>query len=302
MMARDTISDFVAYLGKRERLFRGHPDICTTGEEQLLAIYLQSFTENDEHDFVFPIPPGEAADKIYLAEGHWEDFQKLPQRIAQIAEGKVSYTWDRLIEKFNYYALRGEQHFVTTGGIRDAERVLRFMAAEPRWKRRYLARRILEMLKTTPAHLRRLGVLPPTRAGEPHYVFLLLPKHPSVSDEDYRLARRSFLESCCAVVRLEFPDAKDIIGIATESGEHHGSRSEDAIYFDARHWNADMENHANEAKEKLGILKKAKRFHEHAQEYPDAPGPSVKTKNPRNKQCPCGSGKKFKHCCLDSRE
>jgi hypothetical protein len=54
MSARDTISDFAAYLSARERLLRGSVHICATGEEQLLAIYLKSCTTNNEHDFVFP--------------------------------------------------------------------------------------------------------------------------------------------------------------------------------------------------------------------------------------------------------
>ena len=149
MSTRDTISDFVAYLSTRKRLLRGQRKICSTGEEQLLAIYLRNLNENNEHDFVFPTDPGQVVSKIYLLEGHWEDFQNAPERIAQLNADKVSYAWDRLIEKFNFYALRGEQYYVTDGGFRDSEKVLRFMAREPRWKRRYLAKAILDMLRTT---------------------------------------------------------------------------------------------------------------------------------------------------------
>ena len=301
MSTRDTISDFAAYLSKREKLLRGQRAICATGEEELLAIYLKNFTEDNEHDFVFPIGPGQVVDKIYLPEGHWEDFHNSPERIAQLNEDRVSYAWDKLIEKFNYYAMRGEQHFVTGGGIKDTERVLRFMAREPRWKRRYLAKCLLEMIHTTLPTQRSLRVLLPTDVGDPHYVFLLLPTVHAKTDEEYRLVRRRFLEDCCAVAKLEYPDAKDIVGIATEAGTNRASRSEDAIYVDAREWSAQMESNARMLQKELGILTEPVRVEERMQEYPDMPVGEARMKNPRNKPCPCGSGKKYKHCCLNKQ-
>ena len=302
MTNRDTISDFVAYLSKREKLLRGKCKILVTGEEQLLAIYLINLNSDEEHDFVFPlIPSGEAPNYICLPEGHWEDFQKKPQRIAQLNEDKISYAWDELIEKFNYYAMRGKQHFVTDGGIKDTEKILRFMARTSRWQRRYLAKHILKMVYTTPATDRRVNVLLPGWPGDPYYVFLFLPTIHAKTNEEYRTVRRQHLEDCCMVAKLMNPDAKDILGIATESGADYAGRSEDAIYLDTREWNIEMEENAKMLQGKLGILTKAKRYEEHATEYPEAPTASAKIKNPRNKPCPCGSGKKYKHCCLNKQ-
>jgi hypothetical protein len=297
MHTRDTISDFVAYLTARERLFRGQMVIGATGEEQLLAIYLKNLNEQQQHDFVFPVENGEQPTAIFVDESHWEEFERSPERLAQLNADKVSYAWDKLIEKFNFYAMRGEQHFVTDGGIRDTERVLRFMAREPRWKRRYLAKSLLEMLRTTPAHQRRLRVLPPVDEGDPHYVFLLLPTIHAKTEEEYRRVRRKFLEGCCVVTKLQNREAKDIVGITTETGDGDG-RSEDCLYLDAREWTTDMETHAKEVQARLGILKKPRQIRQHMQEYPSIPTTAGKVKNPRNKPCPCGSGKKYKHCCL----
>jgi SEC-C motif len=299
MATRDTISDFIEYLSKRQKLLRGQPSILATGEEQLLAIYLTNLNNQSEHDFVFPTKSERGVTHIILPEGHWEDFQNSPQRIAQIDADKVSYAWDELIEKFNYYAMRGEQHFVTDGGLKDCEKILRFMAREPRWKRRYLAKRILDMIFTTPVTDRNLCVLPPREANDPYYVFLLLPMIHAKTNEEYRNVRRQFLEDCCLVTKLVYPEAKDIVGIATETDATYVSRSEDSIYFDAREWNAEMESEARVLQKNLGILTKPTKHHEHAQEFPDVPSAVGKMKNPRNKPCPCGSGKKYKHCCLN---
>ena len=297
MAQRDTISDFIAYLSKREQLFRAKPSILATGEEELLAIYLRNLNDAGDHDFLFPSPPGGSCSDILILEGHWEDFQRHPERIEQLRQDRGSYAWDKLIDRFGHYALRGEQYFVTEGGIKDTERVLRFMAREPRWKRRFLTQALLDMLRTTPAHLRRLRVIPPAEGGDPYYVFLLLPIPSGVSDDHYREVRREFLAMCCYAVRLDYPDARDIVGIATESGLDNHGRSEDALYFDGSHWTPDMESAARDHKAKLGILISPRRFEKHVQEYPNIPTRS-ELKNPRNKPCPCGSGKKYKHCCL----
>lgn len=303
MTARDTISDFVAYLSKRALFFRGQTKIRATGEEQLLAVYLKELNANGEHDFVLPKTPGKPPDQVLFTEGHWEDFQKSRERIGQLDRDKISYLWDHLIEKFSTHALKGDQYFTTGGGIKDSETVLRFMAREPRWKRSHYSQVLADMLKTTSATQQRLHVLQSTEPGDPYYLFFLfpIPTNPSVTYEHYRDVRRGVLEAICKIVKLKYPEAKDIVGIATESGLHNDGRSEDAIYFDAHIWNDNMENEAIELQAKLGILNNPIRHNIHITEYPEFPSEGAILKNPRNKPCPCGSGKKYKHCCLNKK-
>lgn len=270
MNTRDTVSDFLAYLEKRELLLRGRKKIIATGEEELLSIYLKNINEKKEHDFIFP-KDNEKVDGVALLEGGWEEFQKNPQRLAQIKEDRISYLWDSLIETFNKYALEGSQYYVSSGGVKDTEKVLRFMAGEPRFLRRYLAKNLMDMMKTTPKNQRRLRVLPPFSAERPYYVFLLfpLPKNPSISNDEYRMVRRRFLTECCLVARLKYKDAKDIVGIATESGTDNMGRSEDACYFDARNWDEKMEKSAKKSQKELGILQNPNYELTHIREYPD---------------------------------
>ena len=50
------------------------------------------------------------------------------------------------------------------------------------------------------------------------------------------------------------------------------------------------------------ILNTPTQHNVHFTEYPEIrknPVPAVKLKYPRNLPCPCGSGKKYKHCCLN---
>lgn len=271
MDSLDTISDFVAYLEKKENLMRGQRKISATGEEELLAIYLKNLNGNKEHDFIFPFENSQKVNGVAVTEGHWEEFQKNPQRLAQIKKDRISYMWDELIETFNKYALGGKQYYVSSGGFKDSEKILRFMAREPRYKRRYLAKSLEEILKSTPNDQRMLRVIPSMMAGDPYYVFLLfpLPNTPSISYDKYRLDRQKFLEASCMIVKLKYPDAKDIVGIATESGLKNIGRSEDSCYFDASTWNKKMEEETKRLQKDLGILQNPEYKSFHIKEYPD---------------------------------
>lgn len=91
--------------------------------------------ERREHDFFAP----EDGSGIILLEGHWDDFLRSPQRQAQVEANKVSYVWDRLTEKFSMHVLSDTLYSTTHPGIHNQERLFRFLAREPRTRRRMLA-------------------------------------------------------------------------------------------------------------------------------------------------------------------
>lgn len=291
----DTISDFTSYLQKKEKLLRSTTNIFAAGEEELLAFYLGRLNQNGEHDFVFPEKVRNATG-IMLMEGHWKQFEVSSQRRAQVQANQMSYVWDGLIERFSYYALKGQQFYSHPPGLSSTEIILRFMAQEPRTRRRMLGRRLIEMLETTPRQMRRVSVVLPSHPGDAHYVFLLLPVLNSHSEEDNRAVRRSFLEACCQITKLKCPDAEDIIGIATESGCSNEERSEDALYLDARRWTKELNDEALELQAKLRILVDPHETRFVEQEYPVGDLHMKIPTNPRNKPCPCGSNKKYKKC------
>ena len=80
-------------------------------------------------------------------------------------------------------------------------------------------------------------------------------------------------------------------------------RIEDIVYFDSSTWNEDLSNKAKQIQDELGLFKQSRPTYYHEDEYPSHIKQSrqrlaiKKVKNPRNKPCPCGSGKKFKKCC-----
>lgn len=288
----DTIADFASYLSRKERLLRGPIPFSSAGEEEMLAIYLKGTDPEGRHDFV--LPPGFGA--VSLGEGNWEEFCRSPQRLAQIEANCVSYAWDALIEKFSHHAVTGTQHFAIPRTVVGTEEVLRFMAAEPRTRRRLLAGAILDMLETTPTHLRRTRLLLPSRPGDPFYVFLLLPKATEWSAQEYREQRLMFLTACCQITKLMYPDALDIVGIATNTGNDERHRSEDAVYIDARLWGEADNEKARVLQEESGLLTSLKETRTVVSEYPNIERTATKLKVGRNDPCFCGSGRKYKKC------
>ena len=134
--------------------------------------------------------------------------------------------------------------------------------------------------------------------GAKRCCFLVLPHLFGRPREEYRTVRGNLLQALCLVTKLMFTDALDIIGIATDAGIDTVSRSEDALYLNARVWNADMDAYARSLQEDLRLLTSTTEFRNKVSEFPVRQQAAVVTpgRNPRNKPCPCRSGRKYKKC------
>ena len=130
-----------------------------------------------------------------------------------------------------------------------------------------LARSIHELLGKTQPTKHGVRVMAPSHKGDPYYVFLLFPRSMGKSEGEYRDMRNVVLESYCLVTKYKFPDAEDIVGIATESGlqEH---RSEDLMYLDARQWTEENQKLAEEFHNDVGLLRTTNRFAGKEYEFP----------------------------------
>jgi len=295
MRTLDTITDFTAYLTKKERFLTGDRVIRAAGEEELLAVYLARLNRAGEHDFIVK---GDY-DNIAIAEGFWQGFVNSPERRSQLEQDQISYSWDKLIEKFLFHAMTGTQYFGGSAPLGEQEIMFRLMAREPRTRRRMLATHLHEVLsrsiRSKSAWDARVAM--PSNPGDPHYVFLFAKRLSDMSDEEYRRVRVQLLKSYCQVVKLKYPEATKIIGIATESGDVE-MRSEDLLYLDASEWSAKEMAQAKEIQAELGLLKRTKLGMSREHEYPvDHEGKHRNAVLSRNAKCRCGSGKRFKRCC-----
>ena len=303
----DTISDFVSYLEKKEQFLTKDIAVFSTGEEELLATYLKDINDNDEHDFVFKEDISEFTAICLDDEGSWTKFLQSPQRKTQIQANEISYAWDGLIETFTQHIFSGTSYYNSSNDINDQEIILRFLARENRTRRRMLSKTLLEFIEKTPKDYRATRTLLPSKKGDPYYVFLLFPYISKfMSYEDYRRVRGELLSDYCCIVKSNYPDAEDIIGIATETArDSYGS--EDAMYINAKDWTEENKIYAENVKSELeskGFIGKSQQiFRGVEKEYPDIPTINEMEDFKKNKgrmknqPCPCQSGKKFKKCC-----
>ena len=269
----NTITDFVTYLEKKESVIERGTVVSAAGEEELVAYYVTRMNDRGEHDFV--VPPGTTT--MGLLEGHWQALESNPRRLAQVAEDRVSYVWDGLIEDLNRNAIEGAVEYQSHPGLESHEQVVRVMAAEHRTKRRMLGRALWDMILTTPATVRATRTMAPTQPGEPAYVFFLTPDYPGLSYAQNRELRRWLLQDYCLVAKLELearrlgPRADRIIGIASESGQGN-ARSWDAMYVGVEDWTPELHRMAEESREFLrrnGLVADRRIYETNAKQYPD---------------------------------
>jgi len=296
MKTLDTVSDFILYLERKEEFITSGKLLSAAGEEELLVYYLKKVDSDGRHDFI--IDPD--ITDLTIDEGLWNDFTNSPQRRAQIEANEISYSLDKLIESFLTNIFNGTSYLLSHTNIAEQEKGLRLLARENRTRRRMLASAIHELLAKTPADMRSTRTLLPSNPGDPHYLFLLLPRHKNIEDKIYREVRGNLLQKYCMITKLKFPDAIHVIGIATESGLTK-ERSEDFLYLNARNWTEKENKQAQEFETELreiGMIGERKMSKQRIKEYPDVELPQNKLKGSfRNKVCPCGSGKKYKKCC-----
>src|SRR2546427_388373 len=71
-----------------------------------------------------------------------------------------------------------------------------------------------------------------------------------------------------------------------------------SLYFDAREWSEEMEQEARSLQDHVGLLKTVRMSRAKELEYPHTqPSLSPSAAFPRNRRCPCGSGRRYKNCC-----
>jgi hypothetical protein len=261
----DTVTDFCDYLKKREKFFRHDWDVLAAGEEELLGFYLNSTTE-DGHDFLTREIIENEPTRIFIDESFWDSWIEGPQRKTREEANRISYCWDRLVEKFVFHMKGGTQYFVSEGGLDDLEIIVRWMARESRLHRRILAESLLEAMNSTKVGEVRRRYSLPQKPGDPYWAFLVMPRLDELSYQRYRELRRQSLIGQCYVIKYLHPEALDIVGIAVDPNPKE--ISEDAIHMDARTWTIENNNIAKGLHEEIGIFRNPRAYEIHAYESP----------------------------------
>lgn len=261
----DTITDFVQYLEKKEAIIAKGHHLSAAGEEELLAHYLKDVNQDGEHDFRISADSNLA----HFDEGFWSSFLESSARKSRIEANEISYTWDGLIEKFNYHALTHTLYL--DPGREDHERCLRLMAAESRTRRRLLSTALYDALSKSNLSDRHLKLASSEDGKFPTYIFLTL-KRTIVKDYDeYRQIRQAMLSACCQVAVLVDPTATHFIGLGFDNYTEDGEMSEDLVYMDATTITPEFLEYAQKLQEKTGFFTNIKGpYRSSTNEYPNS--------------------------------
>lgn len=311
----DTLKDFVEYLLEKERFVRNVKKLMYTGEEDLLYHYVQNFDSSRKcHVFCDETKIDIKKYELAFFEEDWNVLKSNPRYIAKQKENEVSYLWDYLIQKTAKNFLNGT---IISNGIKDNrvihEGAIKYMALEDRTYRRMLSFRMISAMdhypedKYSDSKMFKFATLIYNNTNTAYFL-LQLNKLSSQTYQVYRDIRQKMLEvhAFCLKSKFtsEYPEKKldRIIGIGIEPPKYSESNSEDFILLDCSRWSdEEQEQYENIRKNFKYWYTPINQFiNEKTLEYPEVQiQKNLSKKIGRNEPCPCGSGKKYKKCCLN---
>ncbi|MGY2808706.1 hypothetical protein [Bradyrhizobium sp. USDA 4506] len=306
----DTITDFTQYLNERARYIRSDKLGFAQGEEELLAVYLNSTMRNKGiPTFELPRPKGLEDHARMTLDGEWRAYLISDEYFTKTMADEVSYIWDKLIKLFTDNIIAGTSVEIldTAPDVALAERGLRYMALETRFFRRILGHSLYELLQRAQQHkeYRHARTVLPTEGSATRrqaYIFLVLAYPHDLEKagglpggyEQYRQARAAMLQAYCIVLLYINRDIDVAVGIAldarwTEMGNIGGS--EDLMAISVDEWTDEVVADALKAQEHYDIYRKDKMQYSNTQatNYPskaDSPSKQKRAHRQRKKNNP----------------
>lgn len=290
----DTIHDFSSYLEEKERAIAHYPVVTYCGEEDLLAHYLSNFRDKKYRIGV----PDPDIDFILIGEGEWRSFEQSTPYLERQRANSISFVWDELINQASNQVSEGpfatgDKRFIRHGA-------LKYMAREPRLSRRALSERVVHAIDAFPKSVSgpvRLASFMSSYFPKQAYVLLQVASF-GMNEADLSEIRSAMLEIACAALRNFLPNLERVVGIAMGAPRFHPASSVDFGVLDCVEWPDAVAQRYRAENEHFGFFRAGPSAFS-TQSSSDFPSQgSVSKKIGRNSPCPCGSRRKFKHCCM----
>jgi len=296
----DTVKDLTDYLDAKIEAVKKYEWLVYCGEEDLLAHYFAHFDEKKKRHFIGA--RDRSVNAVMVGEGEYQDFIARSAYQRKKEADRASYFWDHIIQKTAQNQLDGT--LLGRPTFKPDESAIHVMAKEPRFSRRALAehmeRSIDNFPKTGGPFMRYLQLMPSYYKGT-GYVFLQV-KATGIGDydNDYRPKRSLMLRIAVAAAKNKMPGLTTIVGIAIDAPKFAGDQnSEDFALLRCAEWPEEDRARADADNEPFGFFKTGKLVRKKVKNFPDPPrARPAAAKVGRNDPCPCGSGLKFKRCCL----
>lgn len=245
MRELDTITDFTAYLQKKEVFIRAGRLAKVEGEENLIAYYAVRINTDGDHDFTHPSegpwPPNES---IIVDNDLYSNFEIDPQYRAKKYAERESYVWDRLIEVFTKPLLDGTS-LVPDGqefNLHKGEMGVRQMALVSRFLRRGHSKALLGALEkglTEDRFFRMMIDSGDKESAEVGFFILILNylDWMEAAGYDNFRERRSYLAGLYAeAILARYPKLKHVVGVSMGAPGRGTNHSEEIIYAKQKDW------------------------------------------------------------------
>ncbi|MGM4903797.1 SEC-C metal-binding domain-containing protein [Tardiphaga sp. 866_E4_N2_1] len=299
----DTVSDFSAYLDEKVRTVNRFRYLSYCGEEDLLAHYLATYDQSEKRHIIGPQKAG--FDGVMIGEGEWHDFVRSAVYKHTKDANQISYFWDDLIQRTCRNSLAG-----LLGGnsnIYAGQSAIYEMVKEPRFMRRGIAERMLSAVERFPEGAgefsRQVTFLPSIQADVGYVLMQLRAPASYRAETDYRDKRRDVLETACGAAKNKFTNLVKVIGIGIDAPKFSdGTNAEDFILLPCETWTSETKEHYQERNKDWNFFEteNLRQHNDRVTRFVQPPRTRAKNaeKVGRNAPCPCGSGAKYKRCCL----
>ncbi|ETR94887.1 SEC-C metal-binding domain-containing protein [Acinetobacter lactucae] len=289
-----TISDFINYLKVKEKLVRNKGLNCVYGEEDLLGYYL-----NDKEFLLgrtqFNYPDSNCEDNLNILEGYWNLFQESENFEVHNNLKDMSSYWSELTARLSDCIVSAEVGEGQNIPIAKHEILLRSMASETMVDRAYLGHSFQEKFEKVPSDRRSARVLQSPSKMDKFYVFLFLPFDINENLEEHTKRRAEIARAYGLVLKYKQSIASSITVIVTQpKGSYY--RSEAIYLFECHKKLTFIQNRiAEKLIKNYSILREFTDYKVLSNDHES----KLKIKWGRNHICYCGSGKKYKKCCLN---
>ena len=238
---------------------------------------------------------------VSLAEGLWLEYQQENEYHIYKSLYYESTFWDTLISRFSSHILNASVGRGKDLEFEYHERAVRHLAAENRASRFMLSNAFVEKLNEVPSDRRSARLVFSPTNSKKLFVFLFIPRDEGQEYENYREERSNYINAYSLVAKYLHPTAMDIVVVSTEPKNSDG-RSEDIYSIEyVEDLSVEDKSEAERLMQEERILNdiwKTKSNPLLDNKDKMQPYRNKAAKYRRNEKCPCGSGKKYKKCCM----
>ena len=272
----DTITDLLQYIEAKGEAIATYDSLVYCGEEDLIAHYYGNFDKAANRHYIGIRK--ERANGVMIGEGEWKGLIERPEYKRKVEANRTSYLWDEFIQRTSQNALDGT--LIGNAQLLTGDSAIHEMAREPRFSRRALSDNMLRVFKSfpnAPGRALRWLTFMPSFYPDKGYVMLQIQHDGSVDADEFRNARRYFLEIACGAAKNYQPHLNTIVGIALDPPMFGGENGEDFILMDCSDWSDDQRKYYEAANQELGFFQSPtleKRM-QTIQNFPDGPQPAT---------------------------